>query len=359
MQYHFSKFSACRCSSVFFLLKVGREKKKRVWRQFCEWLSAAVPCLPVAVNLLLLEALFMQISGVSLALTWPSRLCLLRVLCTMTLLQAFHFPSTLEEVILHLFSQACVFIYSSHGKWVFPLSYGVFLPPPLLQAFPLLIAGPVLLLLLTGMVVYSSRGRWVFPHLLWSFPPSATLTSFPAPGCWVLLPSPSRPGLFIYSSRRDFPSLLFGAQGAPPSLLCVFIVLIAYYSVSLFSPGGGWSVQGAMLIWPRVVCGNTVYHLAHIVHVFPSRLGAGDWWQPRDPPGFSVQCEVRCYAQAGGVQGSKVCLFSVALPAKCVSSISPRSHFRRHASYFLPLATIFGINPPLFTAISVTHTHYH
>jgi hypothetical protein len=27
-----------------------------------------------------------------------------------------------------------------------------------------------------------------------------------------------------------------------------FIVLIAYYSVSLFSPGGGQSVQGAMLI---------------------------------------------------------------------------------------------------------------
>jgi hypothetical protein len=33
--------------------------------------SAAVACLPAAVSLLLLEALFMQISGVSLALTWP------------------------------------------------------------------------------------------------------------------------------------------------------------------------------------------------------------------------------------------------------------------------------------------------
>jgi hypothetical protein len=39
-----------------------------------------VACLPPAVSLLLLEALFMQISGVSLALTWPLRLCLLRVL---------------------------------------------------------------------------------------------------------------------------------------------------------------------------------------------------------------------------------------------------------------------------------------
>jgi hypothetical protein len=39
--------------------------------------------LPTAVSLLFLEALFMQISGVSLTLTWPCRLCLLRVLlCT-------------------------------------------------------------------------------------------------------------------------------------------------------------------------------------------------------------------------------------------------------------------------------------
>jgi hypothetical protein len=36
------------------------------------------------------------------------------------LLQAFPFPSTLGEVTLHLLSLACVFIHSSHGKWVFP-----------------------------------------------------------------------------------------------------------------------------------------------------------------------------------------------------------------------------------------------
>jgi hypothetical protein len=89
------------------------------------------------------------------------------------------------------------------------LSCGVFLPPPLLQAFLLLVAGHVL----------------------------------------PLLPSPA--GLFIYSSLRDFPSclftvpwgisllLLFGAQGTPPSLLHVFFVVIAYYSVFLFSLGGG------------------------------------------------------------------------------------------------------------------------
>jgi hypothetical protein len=63
------------------------------------------------------------------------------------LLQAFPFPSTLGEVTLHLLSQACVFIYSSCGKWV-------------------------------------------FPPLLWSFPPTAAFTSFPTPDCWACAAAP-------------------------------------------------------------------------------------------------------------------------------------------------------------------------
>jgi hypothetical protein len=48
----------------------------------------------------------------------------------------------------------------------------------------------------------------------------------------------------------------------------------------------------------------------------------------------------RFSAPAGGVEGSKLCLFSVILPAKCVSSVSPRFHYRRLAFCFLPLAAI-------------------
>jgi hypothetical protein len=141
------------------------------------------------------------------------------------LLQAFHFPSTLGKVTLHPRSQACVFIYSSCGKWVFPRLLCIFLPPPLLQAFPHLITGRVLLLL---------------------------------------------------------------------------------------------------------------------VHIFPSRLGTGVVW--RQPGGallispFNVKW--RRSAQAGGMEGSKFCLFPVTLPARCVSSVSSRFHFRRHTFCFLPLATI-------------------
>jgi hypothetical protein len=72
------------------------------------------------------------------------------------------------------------------------------------------------------------------------------------------------PGLFIYSSGKDSLPPIFSAQGAPPSLQRVFIVLSAYYSVSLFSQGGDWSVQGTMLFWPRLVCGSTAYCLAHL-----------------------------------------------------------------------------------------------
>jgi hypothetical protein len=112
-----------------------------------------------------------------------------------------------------------------------PLSCGVFLPPPLLQDFPLLIAGHVLLLLPAVVFVYSSRGKWVFPSLLWNFPPSSTLTSFLAPGCWLCAAAPTLSGqtwLVYLQFWEGFPSPNFGAQGAPPSLLCVFFVVIDY-----------------------------------------------------------------------------------------------------------------------------------
>jgi hypothetical protein len=49
----------------------------------------------------------------------------------------------------------------------------------------------------------------------------------------------------------------------------------------------------------------------------------------------------RCYAQAGGVEESKFCLFSVVFPVRCISSISPRFYFRKHAFCFLSLVAIF------------------
>jgi hypothetical protein len=109
-------------------------------------------------------------------------------------LQAFSFPSTLGEVTLYPLSQACMFIYSSHGKWV-------------------------------------------FPSLLWSFPPTTTFTSFLAPGYWACSAAPA------FSSQLVYLQFCYGFP-SPPSLVHVFFVVIAYYSVSLFLPGWGSACPG-------------------------------------------------------------------------------------------------------------------
>jgi hypothetical protein len=188
-----------------------------------------------------------------------------------------------------------------------------------------------------SVFIYSSHGKWVFPPLQWSFPPTSTFTSFPTPGCWAgastpafsgqfvylqfteevslpfspvefslyrhfyklsrsnvagrgppLLPFPA--SLFFYSSVRDFPSPPLQHSGHPAlfatCLFCCCLLFSLFFS--LFSLGGGWSVQGVMLIWPRAVCGSTKCRLAHlVVCIFPSSLEAGIW-QRRSPPCFSV-----------------------------------------------------------------------
>jgi hypothetical protein len=159
------------------------------------------------------------------------------------LLQAFPFPSTLGEVTLHKISQACVFIYSSHGKWVSP--------PP---------------------VEFSSHGHfyklshsWFLGVCCCSCPLQlACCDGFPLPPLWC----------------SGLPTLF------ATCLFCCYCLLSRFFS--LFSLGGGRSFQGPMLIWPRVVCGSTECHLAHlVVRIFPSHLGTGVWWH-RSPPGFSV-----------------------------------------------------------------------
>jgi hypothetical protein len=61
----------------------------------------------------------------------------------------------------------------------------------------------------------------------------------------------------------------------------------------------------------------------------------------------------RCYVQAGGVVESKFCLFWVVFPVMCISSVSPRFYFGRHAFCFLPLATILEFLVLLFGGVFV------
>jgi hypothetical protein len=201
----------------------------------------------------------MQISGMNLALTWSHRLCLFRVLLCGSLCYWLSPFQALGKVTLPPHCQACVFIYSSCGRWVFLPLLCSFPPTATFTSFPAPDYWAVLLLLLAAMFVYSSREKWVFPSLLWSFPPSATLTSFPAPVCWARASLPPEPlwlpGLFIYSPGKGSLPPIFSAQCAPPSFQRVLIVLIAYYSVSLFFPGwrsvcpGGYAALAQACLW--------------------------------------------------------------------------------------------------------------
>jgi hypothetical protein len=191
MQYSFSKFFSMQVQFSCSLIK-GREKKrkKKSLETILRMVSTAVACLPAAVSLLLLEALFMQISGVSLVLTWPCRFCFLRVLLCVSLcyklspFQAhwgrWHYTRILRP--------ACLFIvHVGNGSSL--LSCGVFLPLPLSQTFPFLVAGHV--------------------------PPTPTGASPAHRAC-----------LFTVPGRIPFPQSL--ALSAPHPLSHVFIVLIAY-----------------------------------------------------------------------------------------------------------------------------------
>jgi hypothetical protein len=223
---------------------------------------------------LALQALFTQISPVQ-----------------EPLLQAFPFPSTLGKVTLHPHSQACMFIYSSCGRWVFPPLLWHFPPTATFTSFPAPDYWVVLLLLPAAMFVYSSCEKWVFPPLLWSFPPSATLTSFPAPGCWAHAPTPTGASpacpacLFTVLGRVPFPQS--SALRVPHPLSRVSLLFLLLISQFLFFPQGEVSLsRGLCCSGPGLSVGVPWYHEAHLVRVFPSHLGADDW-PPRGPPCFS------------------------------------------------------------------------
>jgi hypothetical protein len=194
------------------------------------------------------------------------------------------------------------------------------------------------------MFIYSSPGKWVFPPLLWSFSPSSTLTSFPAPGCWMRTPLPPealRPARLVYlQSQEGFPSPNLQRSGRPtlfPACLnCSYCLLLSFS----FSPGwrsvcpGGYAALAQACLWG--------YH--GTAKLTWSASSQAVWAPATGSPGallvspFNVKW--RFSAPAGDVEGSKLCLFSVIMPAKCVSSVSKRFHYRRVAFCFLPLAAI-------------------
>jgi hypothetical protein len=137
----------------------------------------------------------------------------------------FLLPPILQDLLLLITGQCCCScqpqcLFTAHvGGGSYPLSCGVFLPPPLSQAFLLLVAGCV-----TGSHRYLS----------------------------------SKPGLFIYSSRKDSlpqSSVLSVLHTLSPASLFFLLII----TVSLFPPGGCHSTQGLWCSGPGLSVGVPVY----------------------------------------------------------------------------------------------------
>jgi hypothetical protein len=95
------------------------------------------------------------------------------------------------------------------------------------------------------------------------------------------------PDLFMYSPGKDSLPPIFGALGGPPffHMSLLFLLLISQF---LFFPWVEVSLsRGLCCSGPGLSVGVLQYCKAHLVRVFPSRMGAGDW-RPGGPPGFSV-----------------------------------------------------------------------
>jgi hypothetical protein len=269
----------------------------------------------------------MQISAVSLVLTWPCRLCLFRVLLCGSLCYRLSPFQALGKMTLHPRCQACVFIYSSCGRWFFSPLLWSFPPTATFKSFPAPDYWVVHLVLPATMFVYSSRGKWVSPPLLWSFPPSTTLASFPTPGCWVcalplLLPEPLWPTRLVYlQSQEGFPSPNLQCTGRPTlfpaCLYCSYCLLLSFS----FCPGrrsvcpGGYAALAQACLWE--------YH--GTTKLTWSASSQAVWVPMNGGPGAlnisPFNLKWRFSALAGREEGSKL-IISVIMPANCVSSVS-------------------------------------
>jgi hypothetical protein len=218
-------------------------EKKRVWRQFCEWLSEAVAHLPPAVA-------HLQTAG-----------CLLLSACCCWRL---YYADLRSELNTHL-AAATSFPLSKHtgGSDTAPVFSGLHV---YLQFTWEVGLSPSPVEFSSHYHFYKLSRSWLLgvcrhscllqPACCGGFPfPTSSALRVPHPLCYV-------------------------------SFLLLLLIIQGFF---LFSLGGGRSVQGAMLIWPRFVCGSTMCHLAPlVVRIFPSHLGAAIWQRRGNPPSFSI-----------------------------------------------------------------------
>jgi hypothetical protein len=85
--------------------------------------------------------------------------------------------------------------------------------------------------------IYTSRRKWVFPPLLWSLPPTAAFTRFPATGCWACAAVPAFSSWLVV---RDFPFPPLQHSGHPALFAaCLFCCCCLLFSFFFFFPWVG------------------------------------------------------------------------------------------------------------------------
>jgi hypothetical protein len=243
-------------------------------------------------------------------------------------------------------------IYSSCGRWVFPPLLWSFPPTPLLQAF---------LLLITGQCCCSCQPPWLFTVHVGSgssFLSCGVFLSLPLSQAFLLLvvgctlplpPEPLWPARLVYlQSREGFPSPNLWLRAPHPlsHVSLLFLLLITQF-LFLFPwwrsvCPGGYAALAQACLWEY--CGTTKLTWSAFSQAIWARATGGSG--ALLVSSFNVKW--RFSVLAGGVEESKLCLFTVIMPAKCVSSVSPRFHYRRLTFCFLPLATMLESPETIF-----------
>jgi hypothetical protein len=92
--------------------------------------------------------------------------------------------------------------------------------------------------------------------------------------------------LFTVPGKIPFPQYL--VLSAPHPLSCVSVLFLLFISQFLFFPFVEVSLsRGLCCSGSGLSVGVPWYREAHLVRIFPSRLGTGDW-RPGGPPCFSI-----------------------------------------------------------------------
>jgi hypothetical protein len=223
--------------------------------------SSTQPYPPVAIaNFLLFRVCMERCPSLTLWFCMPHFSCLWKLSPLQAHWGRLHYSYFLRQA----------YLFTAHVREYPPHSGGAFHTTATVASFPhSKVAGRVqpLLPFPASLFIYSSCGECLSDGACHTL---ASVTGLPLSkrtGGGGTTPA-FLAGVCIYSLLEGAPSPTLWSSGRPVlSATCLFFSAAVYYSVwlFLFFPWVGSVSPGAMLIWPRVVCGSTVCHLAHLV----------------------------------------------------------------------------------------------